>query len=107
MREATRSAASRLVVRDDRFAVDHARPHWQGTNCGSYQRKPISEIIAGTRYQLHAIATAVRENAKAIVLDLVNPAGTGWRLLRRSGQTGLIAGKGSLGTNAAPQLTHY
>jgi hypothetical protein len=52
-------------------------------------------------------AVAIGDDAKAIVLDFVNPAGAGRRLLCWPREAGLISGKGLLGANAVPQLTRY
>jgi hypothetical protein len=44
------------------------------------------EIVSGARNQPHARTVPARENAKAIVLDFVNPARARRRRLSRRGQ---------------------
>ena len=58
-----------LVV-DDSLAVDQARAHRQRDR-GDDERKPCSEIVAVAK--LHALGVASRHEAKAIVLNLVDP----------------------------------
>jgi hypothetical protein len=65
------------------------------------------EIVPITSKKTHTIHFSLSDYAEAIVFDLVNPAGTRWRLFGRTGQTGLIAGNGPLGVYSAPQLTRY
>ena len=76
-------------VADDGLAVDQAGPHWQLGNGGRGQREAISKVIALASVKGHASGIAFRQDAKAIVLDLVNPAGPGRRLLGRAGEASL------------------
>jgi len=59
--------------------------------------KTISEVGAVAGVEPHARCVAARQDAEAVVLDLVNPAGTGRRLFRRFRQKGL--GRSSIAAN--------
>ena len=59
--------------------VNLIRDRQAGSSCG--------EVVAVPSYEPHAVAVAVGENAKAVVLDFVNLARARWRLLCRPGQT--------------------
>ena len=67
------------MKQDRRFAVDEAGPHRRAFDSFDNPGKTISEVgaIAATRRRFAA------QDAKAVVLDLVDPAGTGRRLFRR------------------------
>ena len=60
--------------------------------------KPRREIVAAASNQPYAGSIPPRQDAKAIMLDFVNPAGAGWRGLRRRGQTRLDDPQAGAGT---------
>ena len=86
-----------IGVDRDRLAVENARAYRQGSDRLDNEREAIGEVEAVARDQPHAIAVAVSKNAKAVVLDLVNPPRARWRLLCRPGQTWIEAPDGALG----------
>jgi hypothetical protein len=55
----------------------------------SKRRGKRSAIVAVAGVEPHAVAVAARQDAKAVVLDLVDPAQTRRRLFRRFWQAGL------------------
>ena len=55
----------------------------------------------------HALGVPPRQDAKTIVLYLVNPAGPRRRLLREAGQAGLKRAQGPIAWQSAPQFTRY
>ena len=80
-----------IGVDRDRLAVENARSHWQGGDRLDNEREAIGEVVAVAGDQPHTLAVAVGEDAKAVVLDLVNPPRARWRLLGRPGQTWIEA----------------
>ena len=70
-------------VAGDRLAVENARFRRQSLDSGHNERIAIAEIVAVASNQPNAIAVAVSDDAKAVVLDFVNPAPARWRLLCR------------------------
>ena len=58
----------------DRFPVDHTRASWQGSDRLDNEREAIGKIVSAAGDQTHAIGVAVGDDAKAVVLDFVNPA---------------------------------
>ena len=73
-------------VAHDRLAVDQAGSHRQfGDGCRG-EREAIGEVIALAGVKGHAGGVALGENAEAVVLDFVNPAGPARRPLGRAGQ---------------------
>jgi hypothetical protein len=61
--------------------------------------------MAVPAHQADGTALPVGENAKAVVLDFVNPA-RARRLFGRSRQAWLKWGRGPIGADPAPKLTH-
>ena len=72
-----------IVVADDSFSVDHTRSNGQSLDRLSGHGKPITEVMAIAGHQSDTAASAMRQDAEAIVLDLVNPARTRRWLLKR------------------------
>jgi len=46
------------------------------------QREAMREVIARAAVEPHAMAVLAGDDAETVVLDLVQPSLTGWRLLR-------------------------
>ena len=61
-------------IDDDRLAIDDAGPRWQSCHRQDDLRETDRKIIAVAGEQPDAVALAPGENAKAIVLDFMNPA---------------------------------
>jgi hypothetical protein len=74
------------VVADDRFTIDDARAHRERGNGFGGQRETIGEIVAISADQVDDAALPMSKDTKAVVLDLVHPAGTCRRLLGRARQ---------------------
>jgi hypothetical protein len=72
-----------VVVADDGLTVDNARSDGQCLDRGGGEREAVTEVIAVASEQANAPAAAVRQDPEAVVLDLVNPAGSRWRMLDR------------------------
>ena len=70
----------------DGFALDQAGPHRQLCDRCRGEEEAIGEVITSAGAQGDAADVALGEDAKAVVLDLVNPAGPGRWLLGRAGQ---------------------
>src|SRR5271156_2829385 len=83
----------RKAVRVDRnrFTVQHARAHRQGSDRLDNEREAVGEVEAVAGGKPPAIAVAVSDDAKAVVLDFVNPCRARWRLFCRPGQTRIEA----------------
>ena len=96
-----------IVVADDGFPVDHTRSDGQSLNRLSGNGKPITEVMAIAGHQSDAAVSAMRQEAEAIVLDLVNPARTRRWLLGRSRQAGIETGLGLIGADPAPEFGRY
>ena len=71
-----------VAVRDDCFAVDQERPRWQCRDCRNNDWKATGEVIAVASDEPDTGAIEPGHDAKAIVLDFVNPAGARRRDLR-------------------------
>jgi hypothetical protein len=65
-----------------RFAVDEAGPHRQAFDGVDNPGKTISEVRAVAGVELHARSVAARQNAEAVVLDLMDSAEIGRRFRR-------------------------
>jgi hypothetical protein len=78
-----------IGVDHDRFAVDEAGPHWQAFDGFDNPGETISEVGAIAGVKPHVLGVAARQDVKAVVLDLMDPVGTGWRLFRWFRQAGL------------------
>ena len=96
-----------IVVADDGFPVDHARSNGQGLNRLSGNRKPITEVTAIAGDQADAATSAMRQDPKAIMFNLVNPTGARGRALGRSRQAGIETGLGLIGADPAPEFGRY
>jgi hypothetical protein len=67
-----------IVVADDGLAVDNAGFDGQRLDRRCGERKAFCEVVTVAGDQADAAATPVRQDPEAVVLDLVNPAGTAW-----------------------------
>ena len=76
-------------IDDNRLAVDKAGLHRQAFDGFDDAGKTISEVVAVAGIEPHVVAVTARQDAEAVVLDLVDPIGTGRRLFRRFRQAGL------------------
>jgi CheY-like chemotaxis protein len=74
---------------------------------GGGQREAVREVVAVARDQADAAALPSRHDAEAVVLDLVNPAGAGGRLLRGARQAGLKNGYRPIVVQSASRLTRH
>src|SRR4029077_20307873 len=81
------------VIADDGLTVDDGRSDRQRLDRRCGEREPIGKVMAVARYQPNAVASAVRQDPEAIVLDLVNPARARRRLIGRSRQARIEGGK--------------
>jgi hypothetical protein len=79
---------------------------WSNSGVNKIDDDGLAYLI-NAGHELHTVAAAMRDDQKAVVLDFVNPARAGRRLLCWPRKARLISGKGLLGANAAPQLTRY
>jgi hypothetical protein len=76
-----------VSIGDNRFPVDQEGVRRECRDrCGG-EWKPRSEIIIVTADEPDTGAVAPRQDTKSVMLDLVQPSGTGRRDLRWSGQT--------------------
>ena len=77
-----------VAVAGDRLTIDDAG--LRAYPCQSFhdQREAVREVIAGAAVEPHAVAVLAGDDAEAVVLDLVQPSLTGWRLLRFVGRQG-------------------
>ena len=78
-----------FFVADDRFAIDQARARRQGRDSRGNERKSAGEIVAVASNEPHAGRIASRQEAKAVVFDLVNPTCACRGHFCRDGETGL------------------
>src|SRR5262245_44391134 len=62
-----------VVIAGDGFAVDDARARAQACQLLDDQREATSEVIAGTAVEPHLRAILAGNDAKAVMLDLVQP----------------------------------
>jgi hypothetical protein len=76
------------VVAHNRFTIDDTRAHRERSNGFGGEREAIGEIVAIPADQAGGAALPMSKDTKAVVLDLVNPAGTCRRLLSRRGRQG-------------------
>jgi hypothetical protein len=77
-----------VVIAGDRFAVDDAGPRAQPRQGLDNERETVGQIIAGAAVEPHAVAILARNDAEAVVLDLVHPGIAARRLRRFGGQAG-------------------
>ena len=94
-----------FVVADDDFTVDQTGSHRKRCYGGDCKGEAIPEVISVARDQVDLSSVFAREDAEPVMLDLVNPVWTGWRLFCRSGKAGL-EGKFTP-VETAPELTEH
>src|SRR5262245_53062871 len=70
-----------VVIAGDSFAIDDAGARAQACQCLDDQREAAGEIVAGTAIEPHPLAVLAGNDAKAIVLDLVQPLAAGRQLI--------------------------
>ena len=70
-----------FVVADDDFTVDQTGSHRKRCYGGNCKGEAIPEVISLARNQVDLSSVFAREDAEPVMLDLVNPVWTGWRLL--------------------------
>src|SRR5262249_33213986 len=70
-------------------------------------REAAAKVVAVAAHQTYGTAPPVRQDAKAVMLDLVNPAIARRRLLGRPRQAGLKRWGGSIGAEPGPEVTRY
>src|SRR5579862_9650470 len=87
-----------VFVADDCLAVDQARARRQGRDSRGNEWKSAGEIVTVASNEPHAGGIAPRQEAKAVMLDLVNPTCASRRHFCRGGETGL--------GEAAAAITH-
>jgi hypothetical protein len=68
-------------IADDRLAVDEAGPHLEPVYRLDDDGKARRPVVAVPGEQASAGGVSARHQPVAIVLDLVNPVGAGWRPL--------------------------
>ncbi len=71
-----------VVVAAHRLAVEDAGSRAQAGERLDDQREAVGEVVAGAAVQPHAVAVLARDDAEAVVLDLVQPRVAGRRLRR-------------------------
>jgi hypothetical protein len=76
------------VVANDGLAVDQVGARRQRRDRRHDQGKALAEIVAVAAVEPHASGVAPVQDAKAVVLDLVQPAGAGRRGFGRGRQAG-------------------
>jgi hypothetical protein len=84
------------LVADNGLAVDQAGTHRQRRDRRHDRGKALAEIVAVAGDQTHAGGVASRQDAEAVMLDLVQPVGTarrgfGWRRQAGFNQAGYAA----------------
>ena len=80
-------------VDDDSLTVHNARSHRQARDRVGDLREARREIVTIASEQPHTFGVPPRNDAEAVVLDLVNPACPFWRLLGCSRQAGKDGGR--------------
>ena len=74
------------VIHDhDRFAVDQRPVRLEAANRVGDRREPIGEIRAAATPDLRALAQFADKDSEAVMLDLVQPAGSGGRAIDQDG----------------------
>jgi hypothetical protein len=66
-----------VVVAGDSFAVDNAGARAQSGERINDQREAASHVIAGAAVEPHAVAILASDDAKSIVLNLMQPQSAG------------------------------
>ena len=77
--------APSVVHERDRLAVDQRPTHRQTANRLGDRREPIGEVRAAAAPDLRALAQLADEDAEAIMLDFVQPTGSGGRAINERG----------------------
>ena len=77
--------APSVVPQHDRFAVDHRLVRGEAANRLGDRREAIGEVRAAAAPDLGALAVFAREDAETVVLDFVQPAGSGGRAIDQDG----------------------
>ena len=95
------------LVAGNRLAVHYARSRRQSCDGCNDQRKTASEVMTVTSNQSHACPIAVREDAEAVVLDLMKPARSRGRVGSQARQAWIEMGVGLIGAQPVPKLTLY
>jgi len=90
-----------VVARDD-FTIDNAGLHWQCGRGRADGGKPVREVSAVAGHQPYTGRFTVCNEAKAVVLYLMNPLWSAGRLLGRTRQAGLKSGLGLIGADPTP-----
>jgi hypothetical protein len=80
---------------------------WKSCDSCNDQRETASEVMTVTSNQPHAAPLAVREDAEAVVLDLMKPARSRRRVRRQAWQARIETGVGLIATQPVPKLTPY
>ena len=93
------------IVAGDGLAIDDAGSNRQRHDSFNGEREAVGEIMAVTGDRPNAAAAPMRQDAEAVVFDLMNPARFRRRLSSRTRQARIEGGNGLLGTQAAPKLT--
>jgi hypothetical protein len=93
-----------VVVADDGLAVDGARADGQRVDRGRSELETVRRIVAVLRDQADAATAPMRQDPRAIVLDLVNSARVRRRRAGRSRQAWFEGMKGRLRAQPAPEL---
>jgi hypothetical protein len=73
--------APSVVHERDRLAVDQRPTHRQTANRLGDRREPIGEVRAAAAPDLRALAQLADEDSEAIMLDFVQPTGSGRRAI--------------------------
>ena len=78
-----------LPIDDNRLTVNDTGPRRQRRHRGDDLREANRKIVAVAGEQPDAVALAPRQDAKAVVLDFMNPTVAGGRRVCPSRKTGL------------------
>ncbi len=70
-----------VVIAGDSFAVDNAGARAQASRRLEDEREATSEVVAGTTVEPHLRAVLARNDAKTVVLDLMQPMAAGRQLV--------------------------
>jgi hypothetical protein len=77
-----------IVAAGDSLAVDDAGARAQARDGIHDQREAVRQVIAGATVEFHALTVLARDDAEAVVLDLVNPRAAARRLFGLGGKAG-------------------
>ena len=70
-----------VVIAGDSFAIDDARARTQACQRLDDQWEAVGEIVARTAIEPHPLASLAGNDAKAVVLDFVQPLAAGRQLI--------------------------